>query len=58
VSKTYPYWLAVSEWLEMSEPERSFVFERHVLIGGAMKVFETVEEAFSEREKLLKDLRF
>jgi len=51
----YPYWLAVSAWLKMPKEQQDEVFKRHVLIGGAMKVYETETEAFAEREKRLKE---
>ncbi len=53
-----PYWIAVSEWLAMPKAEQEDIQRRHCLIGGAMKVFATEEEANVEREKQLKDIRY
>lgn len=54
---TYPYWLGVSEWLTMPKEQQNDILKRHVLIGGSMKVYETEEEAFAEREKHLKEYK-
>jgi len=53
----YPYWLAVSAWLKMPKDQQDDIMKRHVLIGGAMKVYATEQEAFAEREKLLSEMR-
>ena len=49
----YPYWLGVSEWLKMPKEQQDDILKRHALVGGAMKVFATEEEAFAERERNL-----
>ena len=51
----YPYWLGVSEWLAMPKEVQDDIFKRHALIGGAMKVYATPEEAHTERERHLKE---
>jgi hypothetical protein len=53
--KTYPYWLALSEFLELEPLERSDIMQRYNLVGGVMKVYEKSSEAFAARERDLKD---
>ena len=51
----YPFWMAVSTWLELPYDIRNMLEPRQVFVGGAIKVFETAAEAEKERRIVIEE---